>query len=464
MLIIRKVKKIKENTICTISTKKGEGAIAIIRISGTETTNICFNIFSSKKIKKENDFKANTIYFGKIKKDNQVLDEVLLTYFKAPKSYTGEDLIEISCHGSEYIQNAIIQLLIENGCTLAKRGEFTLRAFLNSKLDLSQAEAVASLISSKNEKSHNLAMKQMRGGYSNQIKSLRDRLIKFGALIELELDFSTEDVEFANRKELLGLLSIIKNKITPLIESFKYGNAIKNGIPITIVGPPNSGKSTLLNKILNEERAIVSNIKGTTRDVIEEIFTIEGFQFRFIDTAGLRETKDKIEKIGIKKTYQKIDEAAIVIYVFDINDFNPNQVKTDILSFSKKEIESILLANKIDLSKKKVNIKGIEQKIIHCSILNNKGLDKILSSILEKTKNWENINQDFVITNQRHFEALTNTLKSIKAVNNGILSNISGELLAIDIKEALEYLGEITGEITNEHLLDSIFKDFCIGK
>jgi len=454
----------KENTICTISTKKGEGAIAIIRISGEKSINICYNIFSSKRIKKENDFKANTIYFGKIKKKNKVIDEVLLTYFKAPKSYTGEDVIEISCHGSEYIQNAIIQLLIENGCRLAKRGEFTLRAFLNSKLDLSQAEAVANLISSKNEKSHNLAMKQMRGGYSNQIKSLRDRLIKFGALIELELDFSTEDVEFANREELLGLLALMKEKIKTLIESFKYGNAIKNGIPIAIVGPPNSGKSTLLNKILNEERAIVSNIKGTTRDVIEETFTIEGFQFRFIDTAGLRKTKDKIEKIGIKKTYQKIDEAAIIIYVFDVNDFNPKQVKEDILSFSSKGTESILLGNKTDLTNKKATIKGLEKEIIYCSILNNEGLEKTQSSILQRTKNWENINQDFVITNQRHFEALTNTLKNIESINNGILSNISGELLAIDIKEALQHLGEITGEITNEHLLDSIFRDFCIGK
>ncbi len=454
----------QENTICTISTKKGEGAIAIIRISGKKSINICYNIFSSKRIKKANDFKSNTIYFGRIMKNNKVIDEVLLTYFKAPKSYTGEDVIEISCHGSEYVQSAIIQLLIENGCTLAKRGEFTLRAFLNGKLDLSQAEAVANLISSKNEKSHNLAMKQMRGGYSNQIKSLRDRLIKFGALIELELDFSTEDVEFANRDELLGLLTLMKEKIKPLLKSFKYGNAIKNGIPIAIVGPPNSGKSTLLNKILNEERAIVSNIKGTTRDVIEETFTIEGFQFRFIDTAGLRKTNDKIEKIGIKKTYQKIDEAAIIIYVFDVNDFNPKQVKEDILSFSSKGTESILLANKTDLANKKNSIKDLEKEIIYCSILNDEGMGKIQSSILKRTKNWENINQDFVITNQRHFEALTNTLKNIESINNGILSNISGELLAIDIKESLQHLGEITGEITNEHLLDSIFRDFCIGK
>ena len=458
------MEKTKENTICSISTKQGEGAIAIIRISGTKSTSICKKIFSSKKIKKISDLKENRIYYGKITDGKKIIDEVVLTYFKSPKSYTGEDVIEISCHGSEYIQETIIQLLIKNGCSLAKRGEFTLRAFLNGKLDLSQAESVANLIGSKNEKSHHLAMKQMRGGYSEKIKSLRDRLIKFGALIELELDFSTEDVEFANREELVELLSLMKTKITPLIESFKYGNAIKNGIPITIVGPPNSGKSTLLNKILNEERAIVSNIKGTTRDVIEEIFTLEGFQFRFIDTAGLRKTSNEIEKIGIKKTYEKINEAAIIIYVFDINDFNENQITKDIISVLKKDIELILIANKIDLKKKELNIKKIKEKIIYGSILKNEGVKEILSSILQKTRKWENINQDFVITNQRHFEALTNTLKSLESIKKGIYSNISGELLAIDIKEALQFLGEITGEITNEDLLDSIFKDFCIGK
>jgi len=458
------VKKRKENTICSISTKQGEGAIAIIRMSGTKATSICKKIFSSKKIQKISDLKENRIYYGKITDGKKIIDEVVLTYFKGPKSYTGEDVIEISCHGSEYIQETIIQLLIKNGCSLAKRGEFTLRAFLNGKLDLSQAESVANLIGSKNEKSHHLAMKQMRGGYSEKIKSLRDRLIKFGALIELELDFSTEDVEFANREELVELLSLMKTKITALIESFKYGNAIKNGIPITIVGPPNSGKSTLLNKILNEERAIVSNIKGTTRDIIEEIFTLEGFQFRFIDTAGLRKTSNEIEKIGIKKTYEKINEAAIIIYVFDINDFSENQIKKDIMSFLEKDVAIILIANKIDLKKKKINIEKINEEIIYSSILNNEGVEKILSSILKKTRKWENLNQDFVITNQRHFEALTNTLKSLESTKNGIYSNISGELLAIDIKESLQFLGEITGEITNEDLLDSIFKDFCIGK
>jgi len=458
------VKKIKENTICSVSTKQGEGAIAVIRISGPKAKSICKKIFTSKHFQIKGDLKSNIVYYGKIKDGKKILDEVLLTYFQKPKSYTGEDVIEISCHGSEYIQKTIIQLLIKNGCTLAKRGEFTLKAFLNGKIDLSQAESVANLIGAKNEKSHHLAMKQMRGGYSENIKSLRDRLIKFGALIELELDFSTEDVEFANREELIELLSLMQKRIVPLINSFKYGNAIKNGIPITIVGPPNSGKSTLLNKILNEERAIVSDEKGTTRDVIEENFTIKGLQFRFIDTAGLRQTSNKIEKIGIKKTYEKINEAAIIIYVFDINDFNENQIKKDIFLFLEKDVEILLIANKTDLTNKKIQIKEIDKKITYCSILNNEGIENILNSIFKKTKKWETLNQDFIITNQRHFEALTNTLKSINSVKSGIKSNISGELLAVDIKEALDYLGEITGEITNDDLLDSIFRDFCIGK
>ena len=458
------MKKIKENTICSVSTKQGEGAIAVIRISGPKAKSICKKIFTSKHFQIKGDLKSNIVYYGKIKDGKKILDEVLLTYFQKPKSYTGEDVIEISCHGSEYIQKTIIQLLIKNGCTLAKRGEFTLKAFLNGKIDLSQAESVANLIGAKNEKSHHLAMKQMRGGYSENIKSLRDRLIKFGALIELELDFSTEDVEFANREELIELLSLMQKRIVPLINSFKYGNAIKNGIPITIVGPPNSGKSTLLNKILNEERAIVSDEKGTTRDVIEENFTIKGLQFRFIDTAGLRQTSNKIEKIGIKKTYEKINEAAIIIYVFDINDFNENQIKKDIFLFLEKDVEILLIANKTDLTNKKIQIKEIDKKITYCSILNNEGIENILNSIFKKTKKWETLNQDFIITNQRHFEALTNTLKSINSVKSGIKSNISGELLAVDIKEALDYLGEITGEITNDDLLDSIFRDFCIGK
>ena len=456
------MKKFKENTICSISTKKGESAISVIRISGPKSKDICKKIFINKQIKKISDFKPNKIYLGKIVDNNKILDEVILSYFQNPKSYTGEDVIEISCHGSEYIQNSIIQLLIKNGCSLAKRGEFTLRAFLNGKLDLSQAESVANLISSKNEKSHDFAMKQMRGGYSKEIQSLRSQLIKFGALIELELDFSTEDVEFANRQQLIELLNKIQIKLKKLIASFEFGNAIKKGIPIAIIGPPNSGKSTLLNKILNEEKAIVSEIKGTTRDTIEETFVIEGFEFRFIDTAGIRNTRNKIEKIGIQKTHKKIKEAAIVLYLFDVCEFEKEKFEKNIKSLIEKKTNVIFIANKIDLLKEiKINT---EQEVIYTSLIKNKGVNKILASILEKTKKWELINQNFVITNQRHFESMTKTLKSVESVFLGIESNISGELLSIDIKEALNHLGEITGEITNEQLLDSIFRDFCIGK
>lgn len=454
--------KLQENTICSVSTGHGEGAIALIRVSGNKSLSICKKIFFSKKIITTKQIKPNLAYYGKIKEFDQIIDEVILTYFKAPKSYTGEDMVEISCHGSEYIQKKIIELLINKGCFLAKRGEFTLRAFLNGKLDLSQAESVANLISAKNSKSHELAMKQMRGGYSENIQLLRKKLIKFGALIELELDFSTEDVEFADRKDLINLLSEMITKIEPLIKSFKYGNAIKNGIPITIVGPPNSGKSTLLNKILNEERAIVSDIKGTTRDIIEETFNIEGFEFRFIDTAGLRKTNNEIEKIGIQKTHEKINEAAVIIYLFDINDFNKTQIIDNLNFIKTKDLEVVLVGNKTDLNKSE--IKEFEGEIIYCSLINNKGTDQILNSILHKTKKWKNLNHEFVITNQRHYEAFTNTLESIRLIKAGIQSKISGELLSIDIKSALNSLGEITGEITNEDLLDSIFKDFCIGK
>ena len=305
-------------------------------------------------------------------------------------------------------------------------------------------------------------MKQMRGGYSKEIQSLRSQLIKFGALIELELDFSTEDVEFANRQQLIELLSKIQIKLKKLKNSFEFGNAIKKGIPIAIIGPPNSGKSTLLNKILNEEKAIVSEIKGTTRDTIEETFVIEGFEFRFIDTAGIRNTRNKIEKIGIQKTHKKINEAVIVLYLFDVSEFVKEKFEENIKSLIEKKSNVIFIANKIDLLKEiKINT---EQEIIYSSLIKNKGVNEILTSILEKTKKWELTNQNFVITNQRHFESMTKTLKSVESVFLGIESNISGELLSIDIKEALNHLGEITGEITNEQLLDSIFRDFCIGK
>tara|TARA_B100001250_G_C19813232_1_gene796855 strand:- start:3251 stop:4636 length:1386 start_codon:yes stop_codon:yes gene_type:complete len=459
---------LNHDTICAISTAPGKGAVSIIRISGNEAIKVSNQLFQAHNKKKLSLNNSNTVILGNIIENSMFVDEVLITIFKAPKSYTGEHVIEIACHGSTYIQGKIIQLLIKQGCRLAKKGEFTLRAFLNGKLDLSQAEGVAELIASENKQAHSLAMQQMRGGFSNEIQNLRNKFIKFASLIELELDFSQEDVEFVERKELLQLTNKIKRKTEHLLESFKLGNAIKNGIPISIVGQPNSGKSTLLNQILNEDRAIVSNIKGTTRDVIEERIIINGYEFRFIDTAGLRKTRNKIEKIGIQKTYEKINQSAFVLYLIDKEDFNIKKIENEIQEIQGQlnEIGSIIIiANKDDINQEKIIISNQNKyDILNISAKQGKGVDKILSSILEKIEDWKKLNNEIMIINQRHFESLINTLQSVKDVEKGISSNISGEFLSSDIKTALNYLGEITGEITNEHLLDSIFKDFCIGK
>ena len=456
-----------QDTICAISTAKGKGAIATIRISGLDAINLA-NIFKSYSQKKISNIKSRQVLVGKIFKDNKTLDEVVVTSFVSPNSYTGENTVEISCHGSNYIQEKIIQILIENNCRLAKKGEFTLRAFLNGKLDLSQAEGVAELISSENEKAHELAIKQMRGGFSGEIKNLRKKLIKFASLIELELDFSQEDVEFVNRKELLSLLTSIKEKIQKLINSFKIGNVIKNGIPISIVGHPNSGKSTLLNQLLNEERAIVSETKGTTRDTIEETIMFKGYKLRFIDTAGLRTTKDKIEQIGISKTYEKIKSSAFILYMIDKTDFIQDHIEREILKIQKslnKETVVIILCNKLDLDEKNIDFKKIKDTpIINISAKKGNGIKEVFRIIETSLEKWQDFNEEVIIINQRHFESLINTIQAIKDIETGLSSNISGELLSIDIKRALQFLGEITGEISNEHLLDSIFQDFCIGK
>ncbi len=457
-----------QDTICAISTAKGKGAIATIRISGLDAINNTNNIFKAYNQKKISTIKSKQVLVGEIIENHKTIDEVVITSFVSPHSYTGENIVEISCHGSTYIQEKIIQILIQNNCRLAKKGEFTLRAFLNGKLDLSQAEGVAELISSENEKSHNLAIKQMRGGFSSEIKNLRNKLIKFASLIELELDFSQEDVEFVNRKELLLLLISIKQKIQKLIDSFKIGNVIKNGIPISIVGHPNSGKSTLLNQLLNEERAIVSEIKGTTRDTIEEIITFKGYKLRFIDTAGLRTTKDKIEQIGISKTYEKINSSAFILYMIDKTDFDQHQIEKEIIKIQKslnKETVLIILCNKLDLDKQPINFKKIKNiPIINISAKKGNGTEELFKIIASSLAQWQDFNNEVIIINQRHFESLINTIKAIKDVDSGLKSNISGEFLSIDIKRALQFLGEITGEISNEHLLDSIFQDFCIGK
>lgn len=456
------------DTICCISTAIGNGAISIIRISGKKAINICDSIFKSYNKSQISELQSHKLLIGEIYNHKKLIDEVLVSVFNAPKSYTGENVVEISCHGSIYIQEAIIQLLIENGCRLAKKGEFTLRAFLNGKLDLSQAEGIAELIASDNDKAHSLALKQMKGGVSNDIQLLRQKFIKFASLIELELDFSQEDVEFADRKDLLKLISIIKSKIHKLIDSFKYGNAIKNGIPISIIGRPNSGKSTLLNKILNEDRAIVSNIKGTTRDTIEEHIVLKGYKLIFIDTAGLRETDDKIEKIGISKTYEKIQQSAFVIYLIDKTEYNLENIKKEIAEIENKLNENtrlILVANKHDLNSQSINTKIYnDEKILNISAKEGVGIEQLLNSILDTVQVWENLSNATIVTNQRHFESLIKTIESIHDIEEGIQNQISGEFLALDIKMCLDFLGEITGEISNEDLLDSIFKDFCIGK
>ncbi|MAZ55427.1 MAG: tRNA uridine-5-carboxymethylaminomethyl(34) synthesis GTPase MnmE [Flavobacteriales bacterium] len=459
---------INHDTICAISTAPGKGAVSIIRMSGNDVIRISNQLFQAYNKKKLSLNNANTVILGNIIENYVCVDEVLITIFKAPKSYTGENVVEIACHGSTYIQSKIIQLLIKKGCRLAKKGEFTLRAFLNGKLDLVEAEGVAELIASENEQAHKLAMKQMRGGFSHEIQNLRNQFIKFASLIELELDFSQEDVEFVKRTELLQLTNKIRKKTDDLLESFRLGNAIKNGIPISIVGQPNSGKSTLLNQLLNEDRAIVSEIKGTTRDVIEESIIVEGYEFRFIDTAGLRKTNNKIEKIGIQKTYEKINQSAFVLYLINKVDFNLKEIEDEIQSIYNQLNSTgsiIIIANKDDIKQEKIILNNqMKYDVIDISAKEGKGIDKILNSILKKIEDWKKLNNEIIIINQRHFESLINTLNSIKEVEKGIHADISGEFLSSDIKTALNYLGEITGEITNEHLLDSIFKDFCIGK
>ena len=459
---------INHDTICAISTAPGKGAVSIIRMSGNDVIKIGNQLFQAYNKNKLSLNNANTVILGNIIENSVCVDEVLITIFKAPKSYTGENVLEIACHGSTYIQSKIIQLLIKKGCRLAKKGEFTLRAFLNGKLDLTEAEGVAELIASENEQAHKLAMKQMRGGFSHEIQNLRNQFIKFASLIELELDFSQEDVEFVKRTELLQLTNKIRRKTDDLLESFKLGNAIKNGIPISIVGQPNSGKSTLLNQLLNEDRAIVSNIKGTTRDVIEESIIVEGYEFRFIDTAGLRKTNNQIEKIGIQKTYEKINQSAFVLYLINKVDFNLKEIEDEIQNIYDQLNSTgsiIIIANKDDIKQEKIILNHQEKyDVIDISAKEGKGIDKILNCILKKLEDWKKLNNEIMIINQRHFESLINTLNSIKEVEKGIHADISGEFLSSDIKTALNYLGEITGEITNEHLLDSIFKDFCIGK
>ncbi len=461
-------------TIVAMATPAGAGAIAVIRLSGLDAITIAASIFTSVSGKNIAQQKTHTVHLGHIKDEQRVIDEVLITIFKNPNSYTGEDVVEISCHGSNYIQQEIIQLCLRKGCKMAQPGEFTLRAFLNGKMDLSQAEAVADLIASDSAASHQLAIQQMRGGFSSEIKKLREELLNFASLIELELDFAEEDVEFANRDEFQKLISKITVVLKRLIDSFATGNVLKNGIPVAIVGEPNVGKSTLLNALLNEERAIVSDIAGTTRDTIEDEITIGGIGFRFIDTAGIRDTKDVIEGLGIKKTFEKIEAAQVVIYLFDAEKFYP-EVSGQASKFQ-LEIETIknkyplknlvIVANKVD-KLTQAEIKKLQASISDLNLLSaktNQGVEALQNKLLHFVNTGALRNNETIVTNSRHYDAMTKALEEIVKVQQGIDSGLSGDLLAIDIRQALYYFGEITGEISNDELLGNIFANFCIGK
>ena len=454
-----------DETIIALATPSGMGAISVIRISGSKAISITEKLFKPKGNKILSKQKSHTVHLGNLKKNNFVLDEVLVTIFFGPNSYTGEDTIEISCHGSTYIQQKIIDLYIENGIRVASPGEFTLRAFLNGKMDLNQAEAVADLIASENEGSHNLAIQQMKSGFSDDLKKLRSELLHFSSMIELELDFSQEDVEFAERNEFKELINKITKELGDLINSFSSGNVLKNGIAVAIAGKPNAGKSSLLNTLLNEDKAIVSNIPGTTRDSIEDSLIIDGIKFRFTDTAGLRKTDDVIESKGIEKTKEKIRQAKILIYLFDVNDTNLDEINSDIESFNRKDLSVILVRNKIDLDIANKNLfKELKNlNFLEISANDNNSINILKNKLLDEV-NILNPHTDTIISNSRHYQALINAMTAIKEVSNGLESNISGDLLSIDIRKSIENLAEITGEITNDDVLGNIFSNFCIGK
>lgn len=452
------------DTIVALATPPGVGAIGVIRLSGSIAIQIVDDLFPSKDLSSQ---PANTLHVGYVVHNDKVIDEVVISLFKAPRSYTGEDVVEISCHGSPFIHQQVISACIDKGARLAKPGEFTQRAFLNGKLDLTQAEAVADLIASNTQASHKAAISNIRGGFSLALKDLREQLISFSALIELELDFSQEDVEFADRSKLLNLVKVASAQTGKLIQSFQLGNVIKNGVNVAIIGKPNAGKSTLLNVFLNEDRAIVSDIPGTTRDTIEEVINIDGILFRLIDTAGIRShSEDSIETIGIEKSLQKMKQADIVLYIFDVNTETPEGITQVIEELQKENVHFLLVANKVDL----VNETEAREKFVYTSgiifIAAKNGLhlevlkEKMVDAVLQNDITTENV----IVTNARHFHALNEVHQSLADIEEGLKNKIPGDLLALDIRRCLQYLGEITGEITTEDQLDYIFSKFCIGK
>ena len=451
-----------------LATASGAGAIAVIRISGKDAFAIADKVFRPKGKKKVSEADSHTILFGEIMDSGAIVDEVLVSVFRNPKSFTGEDSVEISCHGSTFIQKRILNLLSANGCRMAKPGEYSMRAFLNKKMDLSQAEAVADLIASSSEAAHKVAMHQMRGGFSSELKVLREELVHFASLIELELDFAEEDVEFADRSEMKTLINRINTKIDQLIGSFELGNVIKEGFQVAIIGEPNAGKSTLLNALLNEERAIVSDIAGTTRDTVEDEMVIDGIRYRFIDTAGIRKTDDTIESLGIERTMQKAEQADVVLLLFDASTYDSDRLKSEIrnLEIRKKDIAKtlILVANKSDKTDENVEEKFSEFDIIPISAKEKTGITELTQQLTDFV-NLSALEEDqTIVTNTRHIEALRNAKNSLIEVLNGFDNQMSGDFVAIDIRKALFHLGEITGEITTDDLLGNIFSKFCIGK
>jgi len=459
-----------DDTIVALATAHGNAAIAVIRVSGPKAIEVVENYFHTKSLKKKklSNKTSHTAHFGIIIHDDIIIDEVLVTIFKAPHSYTGQESVEISCHGSVFIQQQLMQLFLGAGARMAEPGEFTMRAFLNAKLDLSQAEAVADLIASNSAISHQVAMQQMRGGFSGKIKLLRDNLISFASLIELELDFSEEDVEFANRTDLKNLISTIIVVIQKLINSFEVGNVIKTGIPVAIVGKPNAGKSTLLNILLEEDRAIVSEIPGTTRDTIEDEITIDGVLFRFIDTAGLRITADVIEQIGVNRAFEVIKKSAIIIYLFDAHEISSGDLKLEIemLKGYISDSQLVIVANKIDVEDLQDLKKEFSDypEVIYISAKEHKHIEKLKQKLVNLFDIRTIDSTDTIVTNARHANSLKNAERALIKVHDGLNNNIAGDLLAIDIRYTLEELGLITGEVTTDNLLESIFTKFCIGK
>ena len=455
------------DTIVALATPQGVGAIGVIRLSGPAALSLLNPFFKAKDL---TAVAGHTSHFGSVRDEQGgLLDEVLIAVFKGPRSYTGEDTLEISCHGSNYILQSIIELSIRQGARSAQPGEFTMRAFLNGRMDLSQAEAVGDLIAAESKIAHDVALRQMRGGFSNEIKSLRQQLIKFASLVELELDFGEEDVEFADRSQLNGLVEKIQGVIKSLLQSFQLGNVIKNGVNTVIAGRPNAGKSTLLNALLNEERAIVSDIAGTTRDTIEELINIQGIQFRLIDTAGIREAQDQIEAIGVEKTMEKIQTASLLLYVFDVIRTQPEEVAADLKQLTKEGIPFLAIANKMDLNPHtkpehySSEVLPVEN-FLPISALNKMNIEYLKERLAELV-NINALDQNkSVVTNSRQYGALLNASESLQAVQNGLASAISGDFIAMDIRQAIHHLGEIVGEVSTEDLLESIFRDFCIGK